>query len=394
MRALFLGIVILHGLIHLLGLVKGVGPAKITAVAWLAAALLFLASAAMLVLRSPSWWMLAVPAVAISQIAIIGAWSDAKYGTIANAIVLVPIAFALVDLRESSLRSRYQRDARELFPRAPVPQLVTEQDLARVPPLVQHYIRHSGGIGQPRIHDLEVRFKGELRNGVGKPWMKIRAEQRERFGVSTARLFFVEGSMYGLPFDGYHRMIGATATMEVRALSLANMVAARGPEMDQGETVTLFNDMCILAPTTLLYADIDWETISATTIRATFRNAGQRITADLIFDKNGDLANFVSRDRYMSADGKTYENYPWSTPLSDYREFGRARIAAKGEAVWSMPEGHFVYARFEVIELRYNLAAQQVNEQPARLSDGAATPTPRPPRREPRGYRVLRGSAR
>lgn len=74
------------------------------------------------------------------------------------------------------------------------------------------------------------------------------------------------------------------------------------------------------------------------------------------------------RDRYMSADGKTFANHPWSTPVNDYREYGRVRVAAKGEAMWSLPEGHFVYGRFEIVELRYNVAARQTADQPDRLS--------------------------
>jgi len=36
--------------------------------------------------------------------------------------------------------------------------------------------------------------------------------------------------------------------------------------------------------------------------------------------------------------------------------------------MWSLPEGHFVYGRFEIVELRYNVAARQSADAPARLS--------------------------
>ena len=58
----------------------------------------------------------------------------------------------------------------------------------------------------------------------------------------------------------------------------------------------------------------------------------------------------------------------WSTPVSDYREFGRVRVATKGEAVWSLPAGPFVYGRFEIVELRYNVAVRQPTDEPTRLS--------------------------
>ena len=37
--------------------------------------------------------------------------------------------------------------------------------------------------------------------------------------------------------------------------SLFGVVDARGTEMNQGETVTFFNDVCVLAPGTLVHAN-------------------------------------------------------------------------------------------------------------------------------------------
>ena len=54
-------------------------------------------------------------------------------------------------------------------------------------------------------------------------------------------------------------------------------------------------------------------------------------------------------------DGKTYERYPWSTPLSSYREFEAHRLASRGEAIWSTPVGDYGYGRFELVSVRYNL---------------------------------------
>ena len=253
-----------------------------------------------------------------------------------------------------NLRARYRHDVRSLFVAKPAERVVTEADLARVPPLVQRYLRRAGVVGRPRVRDLEVRFVGELRTGVGASWMKIRAEQREKFAPERARLFLIESSLHGLPFRAYHRFVGPTATMEVVAMSLVKVVDARGPEMNQSETVTSFNDMCLLAPATLLDGDIEWREVDAKTVHATFRNAGQTIGAELSFNGEGDFEHFTSSDRYM-VDGKTCAKYPWSTPVRDYREVCGIRVAAYGEAIWSLPEGPFTYARFTVESLRYNV---------------------------------------
>ncbi len=375
MRAFFIALVALHGLIHLIGFGRSIGlggagqpVSRELGIVWLLAAVGFVTAALLLVFAPRFWWVPAVPALVLSQIAVISAWSEAKFGTIVNAVILVPLALAVLDQRESSLRSRYEADVRTEFGQRPAAAIVTEGDLAPLPPLVQTYLRRVGVIGQPRVHDLFVRFRGELRNGVDGRWMKMRAEQRERFEQPTARLFFVNSSLYGVPFKAYHRFVGSTATMEVSAASLAKVADARGPEMNQSETVTLFNDICLFAPAALLDADVAFNTVDNRTVHATFHNGGVTIHADLIFKDDGDLVNFVSRDRYMTTDGKTMEKYPWSTPIRDYKEFGGMRVASHGEAVWTLPGGDFTYARFDVEELRYNVVPEARAEEQPRIS--------------------------
>lgn len=365
MKALLILLLLAHGLIHLLGFVKGFGLADVSqlhepigrlgGVLWLLAAALFVASAALLVFAPGQWWLAAAPAVVLSQIAIVTSWQDAKFGTIANAIVLVPLLVTLLDLRSGSLRSRYRHDVAQLT-RAPSGPPITEADLAPLPGPVQKYLRRVGVVGRPHVHDVRLRWKGQLRNGLHAPWMKITAEQHSEFGPSPTRLFFIEGSMFGLPFDGYHHYIGPHAVMEIRAVGLFPVADGHGPQMDQSETVTVFNDMCVFAPATLVDAKVDWRPVDDRRVDATYRNAGQTIHAELHFDEQGDLVSFASNDRFLSSDGKTFLNYRWSTPLRDYRDFGGYRIARSGDATWTTPEGDFVYGRFDLEEVRYNVA--------------------------------------
>lgn len=125
--------------------------------------------------------------------------------------------------------------------------------------------------------------------------------------------------------------------------------------MNQSETVTMFNDMCLLAPATLVDAPIAWTPEGDRTVSASFSNAGNTIRAKLTFDAAGDLVSFVSDDRYQSVDGKTYEKFPWVTPVGDYRDFGVARIGNGGEAIWKEPSGDFPYARMKIESIEYNV---------------------------------------
>jgi hypothetical protein len=173
------------------------------------------------------------------------------------------------------------------------------------------------------------------------------------------RLFYLNASMFALPVQGYHRYVGQSANMKVKAVALVPVVNVSGAEMDQGETVTMFNDMCVMAPATLVDPSIRWEPVDSRTARATFTNAGHTIRAELSFNDAGELTNFWSDDRYQtSPDGSSVTNVRWSTPLAGYRRFGPVRLAGGGEARWRETPGDYAYIELTFDDVRYNVRSR------------------------------------
>jgi hypothetical protein len=56
----------------------------------------------------------------------------------------------------------------------------------------------------------------------------------------------------------------------------------------------------------------------------------------------------------VSSDGTRFTPQRWSTPLGDYRTFGPARVASRGEGRWHSPDGEFVYIEMELLDLQMN----------------------------------------
>jgi len=198
---------------------------------------------------------------------------------------------------------------------------------------------------------------GRIRSGTPKPWMGFTAEQVSTFGSAPVRLFAMHATMFGLPVEVLHIFVGPSATMRVRLCSLLPMVSAAGPEMDRGETVTMFNDLCVLAPGALVDAPVSWQVLDARRVRGTFTNGAYAVTAELVFDEDGDLVDFVSDDRLRaSSDGRSFTPERWSTPLRDFRSFRAARLATRGEGRWHAPapEGEFAYLEFNLDEITYD----------------------------------------
>jgi len=368
MTIAFAVILVVHGLIHLLGFAKAFGLAQLPqltrpiapwlGVLWLLATLLFLAAAAALFMWPRWWWVIGAWAIVVSVILIVPSWSDAKFGVLGNLIVLIGVVFGFLAQGPVSLRAAYERDVDRALSRFSPAQRISDADLAHLPDPVQRYLRAAGVVGQPRVRNLYVRMHGRIRRARDARWMALAAEQYN-FIDEPARLFYLNASMLSIPVQGYHRYIGPSATMTVKAAALIRVVDVSGPEMDQGETVTMFNDMCVMAPATLIEPAIRWEPVDDRTARAYFTNAGHTIRAELSFNDIGDLTNFWSDDRYQtSSDGRSVKKVRWSTPLAGYRAFGPFHLASGGEAHWHEAGRDYAYIELTLDDVQYNVRAR------------------------------------
>lgn len=114
----------------------------------------------------------------------------------------------------------------------------------------------------------------------------------------------------------------------------------------------------MLAPAALLDANVSWTPVDGTSIKAAFSRPPHTVNATLTFDAHGDLVGFLSGDRLLTEDGKTWRSYPWSTPLRGHRDYGGVRLPARGEAAWLRPEGPLTYGEFETESVEYNVGVR------------------------------------
>jgi hypothetical protein len=352
-------LITVHGLIHVMGFAKAfqyaemkqltMAISKPVGMVWLLAAFLFIISAILFLLKKDAWVYFAIPAVIISQWVIILSWHDAKYGTIANIIILM---VAIIGFATGKYYSNYQRDVKlgllqkVYFQNSPL----TEEDIQSLPESVKKYLRYTGSIGKPKVNHFEIHFNGKIRKDEQSEWMPFTSEQYN-FMETPTRLFFMKAVMKGLPVAGYHCFNNGDAFMDIRLFSLLKVQFQDGPDLDSAETVTFFNDMCCMAPATLIDKRIAWQELGENTVKATFTNNGIAITAELFFNDIGELINFKSNDRYNADAGR---KLPWATPLKNYREINGYRLAGYAETIYTYPDRDLCYGTFEVSSIKYN----------------------------------------
>lgn len=381
-----------HGLLHLLGTAKGFGWAEVSALTdpvgpwgggvWLVAAVLVLGCAALLAAGPPSWWWaVAVAAALVSQAAILTSWNDARAGTVVNVVLALAAGYAFASVGPSSFRAQWRNQAAAALSVVDQdPAMVTEADLAPLPEPLAAYLRRSGTVGQPRVTSFTAAFHGRIRSSPTAHWMPFTGRQLNTYGAHPQRLFIMDATRFGLPITVLHVFGDATATMRAKALSLVTVLDAAGPEMDRGETVTVFNDLVVLAPAAIIGAPVDWTAVDARHVRGVFTDGAQSVSAELTFDAHHDLVDFVSEDRLRaSPDGRSFTPQRWSTPLTGHQQAEGHRVLTAGEGRWHPPppEGEFTYLELHLDTIRYNprdIAPRRGRtRRPDRVTQGVST---------------------
>lgn len=362
MRIAFFILLIVHGLIHLPGFIEAfdLGStkvinqpiSKIMGILWLVALLLILYASLLFIFKNSYWPLYGLFGIIISQIAIINSWQEAKFGTIANIIILLVIIMSFIAGRFSN---KYSAEVRASLQHADTHAelILTETDIKDLPEPVKKYLHYTQSVGKPRITNFKITFNGKIRKTNQSDWMPFTSEQYN-FIESSRRFFFMNATMKHLPVAGFHSFKNGSAFMDIRLLSLFKVQYQSGKEMGKAETVTFFNDMCCLAPATLIDKRIKWLEVSHNQVKASFTNNHITITAWLYFNEKGELVNFVSDDRYAFEKENVMRKIRWETPLKNYKQINGYKLAGNARAVYKYPEEDLCYGIFNVSGIRYN----------------------------------------
>lgn len=230
---------------------------------------------------------------------------------------------------------------------------LTEEDIQHLPSVVQKYLHYTGSIGKEKVSNFRAEFAGGIRSKSTEAYMPLKSVQYN-FTDKPTRLFYIVAKKNGIPAKGIHLYRDQTAIMLIKIMGLFTVVDAKGKEMDQGETVTLFNDMCFMAPASLIDRNIEWTEIDDRTVDAKFTNGNITVSATLFFNEKGELIDFSSNDRFETTDGKIYINHPWFTPVTGYRNINGYSLPSGAKLIYKHPDEDFCYGEFNLVSIEYN----------------------------------------
>lgn len=360
-KAIFASIIIIHGLIHLMGFVKAFQLAEINLLTqtihkpigllWLISALLFITVAAIFLLKNDWWWMIAVPALVLSQVLIIMYWQDAKYGTIANVIILVGIVIGYGTWSFNTMA----KNELETFvtPVTSEKKVVTKEMLSGLPPIVQKWLERSNVIGKEIIYSVHLKQIGEMRTTLDGKWMPVKAEQW--FKTEKPAFIWVADvkAAPGIHIAGRDKYENGEGHMLIKLLSLLTVADAKGKETDQGTMLRNLAEI-VWFPSAALNDYIQWEQIDSTTAKATMTYGGITASGLFKFDANGDVVSFEAKRYYNRKGGATLEDWFIQIEPNSYKEFEGVRIPAMSAVTWKLKEGDFTWYKLEITDIHYN----------------------------------------
>ncbi|TBN04309.1 hypothetical protein EYD45_06735 [Hyunsoonleella flava] len=361
MKLAFGILMILHGLLHLIGFAKAffttktpmlvLGISKPFGVLWLFAFVLFMVSST-LWFNNKKWFYLVFVAVCISQILIILAWKEAKFGSIVNAIILLVGISHLADFKFNKM---VQKESVLLFKKIEknYDDVISNKDVEHLPEIVQKWMKNSGVIGSPKINSVRLQQIGHLKNKPTGKWVPFTAKQYFNIGkpsfVWSAKIQY-SSLLYIL---GRDKLNEGNAEMLIKVWGVIPVVdEVDNFKIDSGSIQRFLGEMCWF-PSAAISDYISWEYVDDTSAKAIFSSKSQSVSGIFRFNAKGDIVSFET-DRFYGG-GSDSKKEKWIIDVIDYKVYDTYRIPYKCKVTWRLREGDFNWLNLEVLDVDYNI---------------------------------------
>lgn len=357
---------LLHGLIHVMGFLNAFEinwidqslfsiryadtPRRILGALWLATALFFIVALVMYLQKSTQWWFFSLIAIALSQILILLFWKDARYGTLANLILLFPTLFSMGSY---SFQKLIDEDTRKLTGTVKpyVVSTISSEELVHLPDLLSRYLKNVGVPGSAPISQVYVHQECRLRTQPDADWMKGRATHH---AVTNAPGFVwhLKADDGKMSLEGRDLYQGGDGKMLIRAFSLIPVVNVHSDEIGHSASIRFLSEM-IWYPTAMLNDYVTWTQVNDHQLQATLEDGKNKVQAIFHFNEEG-LISKVTAERYFET-GKNPQLKPWEAQIDtdSYKVFNGILIPTRAKLIWHLDGGPFHWFDLKISDVEF-----------------------------------------
>ncbi len=237
--------------------------------------------------------------------------------------------------------------------------LVTEADLAALPPAAQRFMRFMNVVGRPRDWSFRCHYEGRFL--FGGDWVPCQCAQYSSRLV-VARFFHMSLRVKGIvPIyvrDTYFRGQGH---MQGKALDTFAVADDESDEISIGECVTYLNDAVLMAPSMLLVPAVSWAAAGDDAFDLALTDCGRTVRARVFVASDGAVTDFSTSDRFYASPGSKEPpaRAEWRTPIDGWQEHDGRKLPTSAHAAWMLASGPLTY-----IEIAFAPAALELNVAP------------------------------
>ncbi len=362
MRIALIILIGIHGIIHLFGFLKAFGLSEFTAISqpisktfgvvWLLTFLLFALAIVLVIFQSYYWWLIGFIAVIASQILFLIYWSDAKFGTIANLIILVS---AIIAYSNFSFKNKITQERKKLFENSQVvsEEVITKEDIGELPSVVQKWMINSGTIGKRPISNVHLTQELQLKLSPDQEnWNNGKAEQY--FTINPPAFNWNIDTKMNSIFSvvGRDKFESGNGEMTIKLLSLISVANAKNSDKVDQATLQRYLAEIVWFPSASLSPYIKWETLDEYSAKATMDYNGTKGAGEFHFDEAGNFKRFVAM-RYK--DSNSEQPTEWTIIATKTEVRNEIKIPVECEASWKLESGKWTWLKLKIKEIKYNV---------------------------------------
>ena len=345
-------------MIHLMGFFKAFGLGSFSALSlpisrtsgiwWLIACLLLITALIFRWTVADYWWLPGAVAVLVSQVLIVQYWQDAKFGTLANGILLIA---CITGFAHHQLESKIHKERSLLIAaQKSLPTLRISDDL---PGPVQKWLEFSGVDALQTVQTVYLTQKVRMKSKPGQSgWHQGTADQY--FTLDPPAFHWaVELSLNPvLSLSGRDQFSRGQGDMLIKAASILPMVSVRNiPKLNQASMQRYLAEI-VWFPWAVQSPNITWTAIDENTVQATMSYQGMSGSGTFSFAGSGEFIRFTAL-RYKEVDD-TAEPVEWIIETRETKKINGINVPVKLSVSWRLEEGIWTWLELEITGLEYN----------------------------------------